>query len=250
MDPQQRLLLEASGEALARGGVAAGAQRVGAYVGIANSDYGALVQAHTSPGALHATSNALSVAAGRLAFVFGLQGQVYLALYNAVPHTLRGCTLAPSPVFPRLFRAAGPALSVDTACSASLLALHLAAQTLRHPAEAGVAQSAALVAGCHVQATPTSSAYVWSAGMLSPQGRCQVLDAEADGYVRGEAVVALVLQCASGGGQDAPASPLALLAGSAVNQDGRSSALTAPNGPAQQVRRAPWRRRRRAAAHE
>lgn len=69
---------------------------------------------------------------------------------------------------------------------------------------------------------------------------CQVLDANADGYVRGEAVVAMVLgaRCSETSGRSGAAPPshlgLLLLLGSAVNQDGRSSALTAPNGPAQQ----------------
>ena len=67
------------------------------------------------------------------------------------------------------------------------------------------------------------------AGMLSPTGRSKTLDASADGYVRGEAVGALILQVADGGG----ARGSALLAAT-VNQDGRSSAsLMAPNGPAQ-----------------
>ena len=74
------------------------------------------------------------------------------------------------------------------------------------------------------------------AGMLTADGRCKTLDAAADGYVRGEAVVSIVLQ--SGGAVaagSAGSAALCLLAGSAVNQDGRSSTLTAPNGPAQQA---------------
>ena len=67
--------------------------------------------------------------------------------------------------------------------------------------------------------------------MLSPEGRCKTLDASADGYVRAEACGTFVLSTAT-----ATSSHLiALLSGTAVNQDGRSSSLTAPNGPAQQV---------------
>ncbi|KAG1670729.1 hypothetical protein FOA52_013956 [Chlamydomonas sp. UWO 241] len=80
------------------------------------------------------------------------------------------------------------------------------------------------------------------AGMLSPEGRCKTLDAGADGYVRSEAAAVLALTTinadsdgrggSSGGGVGGY---IAILCGSAVNQDGRSSALTAPSGPAQQA---------------
>ena len=74
--------------------------------------------------------------------------------------------------------------------------------------------------------------------------RCAVLDASADGYVRGEGAVTLLVrpwQASASGSctvQHEPGSPSAILTladGSAVNQDARSSSLTAPNGPAQQA---------------
>ena len=68
--------------------------------------------------------------------------------------------------------------------------------------------------------------------MLAADGRCKTLDAAADGYVRGEAIGALLLRAVQQAGS--AASALALFCGSAVNQDGRSSSLTAPNGPSQQ----------------
>ena len=73
------------------------------------------------------------------------------------------------------------------------------------------------------------------AGMLTADGRCKTLDASADGYVRGEAFVSIVLQSSvAGATHSKDSTALCVLAGSAVNQDGRSSTLTAPNGPAQQ----------------
>lgn len=70
--------------------------------------------------------------------------------------------------------------------------------------------------------------------MLSPYGRCRALDAAADGYVRGETVITVVLATADVAAAS-PSSGLGVLVrGSAINQDGRSSSLTAPNGPAQQ----------------
>jgi acyl transferase domain-containing protein len=69
--------------------------------------------------------------------------------------------------------------------------------------------------------------------MLAPDGRCKTLDATADGYVRAEALSAVLLHRLSSA-SEAPAWAAAVVAASAVNQDGRSSALTAPSGPAQQ----------------
>lgn len=111
---------------------------------------------------------------------------------------------------------------------ALLLALFLTAFRLSHRA-----------AGVKLILTPHTSAMFNRAGMLCASGRCKTLDTAADGYVRGEALVSLVLQqlqpaVAAGGTGSAPAW-LCYLAGTAVNQDGRSSILTAPNGPAQQA---------------
>ena len=68
-------------------------------------------------------------------------------------------------------------------------------------------------------------------------GRCKSFDASGDGYGRGEGFNAVVLRERSpdSATTTAGAPVLALVQGSAVNQDGRSSSLTAPNGPAQQV---------------
>lgn len=73
--------------------------------------------------------------------------------------------------------------------------------------------------------------------MLAPDGRCKTLDISADGYVRAENCVVLLLCTANKSASGQPDSPVPLMVticGSAVNQDGRSSSLTAPNGPAQQ----------------
>ena len=152
----------------------------------------------------------------------------------------------------------GPAISVDTACSSSLVAAHTAAGNIFN----GVTTSG-LSAGAGLLLSPDTTgeldlmlsicrffnaecmlpnklascrcllyaAMFQKAGMLAADGRCKSLDAAADGYVRGEAVGALLMQAAEAAGTLVP---LALFSGSAVNQDGRSSSLTAPNGPAQQ----------------
>ncbi len=77
--------------------------------------------------------------------------------------------------------------------------------------------------------------------VLWPLCRCRVLDASADGYVRGEGVYAILMAPAAAAadgpgstGSSSSSRPVAVIRGTAVNQDGRSSSLTAPNGPAQQ----------------
>eukprot|EP00964_Phaeocystis_antarctica_P003148 scaffold1674_cov66-Phaeocystis_antarctica.AAC.1 len=67
--------------------------------------------------------------------------------------------------------------------------------------------------------------------MTSAGGRCHTFDDRADGYVRGEACGAVVLQPAPG----AAAGRTVAFCGSAVRQDGRSASLTAPNGTAQRA---------------
>jgi acyl transferase domain-containing protein/acyl carrier protein len=119
-------------------------------------------------------------------------------------------------------------VSVDTACSSSLVGAHMARLSMASTTGGCVA---ALAAGVKLILTPETSAMFNRAGMLTADGRCKTLDAAADGYVRGEAVVAMVLQRA--GSSIVTAAAVAIV-GSAVNQDGRSSTLTAPNGPAQQ----------------
>lgn len=132
MDPQQRLLLEVGFELLSGGGGAgrgrddAAGRRTGCYVGISTPDYSDLKKAHAPIGVYSATGSALSVASGRLSFIFGLKG---------------------------------PSVSVDTACSSSLVGAHSAARAL-----AAGDCTAALVLGVKVILTPSLSAMFTKAG--------------------------------------------------------------------------------------
>ena len=99
MDPQQRLLLQTALGAFPHGAAAVRGRAVGAYVGIGTSDYNTLMQQTNVPfNAFSFTAGSASVASGRLSFAFGLQG---------------------------------PTASIDTACSASLVAAHMACQSFR-----------------------------------------------------------------------------------------------------------------------
>ncbi len=201
LDPQHRLVLEAAWHALEDSGIdprSLKGSRTGVYLGISNSDYARLLEQGGPAGldAYFSTGTALNAAAGRVAYLLGLNG---------------------------------PAMAIDTACSSSLVALHLAMRSLR----LGETDSA-LTGGVNVIAAPSASIAVSRAHMLSPAGRCKVFSAEADGFVRAEGCGVLVLKRLADARRDGDRI-LAVLHGSAINQDGASSGLTAPNGRAQEA---------------
>ncbi len=199
MDPQQRLLLEVAWEAMEDAGLPASEMvgtRTGVFVGISTQDYFQERSAPESMSTYAGTGAAHSVAAGRVSYVFGLQGA---------------------------------AMAVDTACSSSLYALHHACQTLR----AGDAD-AALVGGVNLLLAPGGTVYFSKGRFMAPDGRCKTFDTKADGYVRSEGVGIVVLKRLSDAERDGDRI-LALVRGSALNQDGRSAGLTAPNGPSQEA---------------
>ena len=198
MDPQQRLLLEVAWEAFEDASIDVselGGTAAGVYLGLSNSDYGRMLLSDAGTiDPYSALGGTLSIAAGRISHLLNLRG---------------------------------PSLVVDTACSSSLVALHLACNSLRS-GETNIA----LVGGANLTLLPEGTIAFSKTRMLAADGKCKTFDQRADGYVRGEGCVCLVLKRLS----DARMSGdriHGLIAGSAVNQDGRSATVTAPNGPAQ-----------------
>jgi acyl transferase domain-containing protein/SAM-dependent methyltransferase len=198
MDPQHRLTLEVGWEALERAGYAPATLQhsaTGVFLGIGNIDYGRSALADLEHiDAYTASGNSPAMLAGRLSYVLGLHG---------------------------------PSLAVDTSCSSSLVAVHLACASLR-AGECNVA----LAGGVNLITSPESNIALSKAHMMAPDGHCKTFDEAADGYVRSEGCAVIVLRRLSDAMRDGDRI-LAVVRGSAVNHDGRSGGLTAPNGPAQ-----------------
>jgi polyketide synthase 12 len=198
MDPQQRLMLELGWEALEDAGIVPGrlrGSRTGVFVAVIWDDYAALVH-RAGPAAVTAhtlTGLHRSIIANRLSHTLGLRG---------------------------------PSLAVDTGQSSSLVAVHLAGESLRRGES-----SLALVGGVNLILAPDSTAASARFGGLSPDGRCRPFDAEANGYVRGEGGAVVVLEPLSQA--LAAGHPVrAVICGSAVNNDG-GGGLTVPDPRAQ-----------------
>ncbi|MFH8367682.1 beta-ketoacyl synthase N-terminal-like domain-containing protein [Streptomyces sp. NPDC018031] len=198
MDPQQRLLLELAWEALEHAGMpplGLAGSACGVFVGVGSDDYG----------------RRLLEDLPRIEPWTGI-GASLCATANRISHNLD---------------LRGPSLAVDTACSASLVGVHLARRSLLS-GETDVA----LAAGVNLIVAPGLSVTLDRAGATSPDGRSKPFDASADGYGRGEGAGVLVLKRLSDA-ERAGDRVLAVIRGSGVSQDGRTDGIMAPNGAAQ-----------------
>ncbi|MFV2119469.1 polyketide synthase, partial [Streptomyces sp. Act-28] len=200
MDPQQRLLLEVVWEALEDAGIpprGLAGDDTGVFVGIGSDDYGRrLLEDLPRIEAWTGIGSAMCAAANRISYALDLRG---------------------------------PSVAVDTACSASLVATHLACQSLR----AGESR-VALVGGVNLIVSPGLTLTLEAAGATAPDGRCKPFDASADGYGRGEGGAVLVLKRLADARRDGDR-VLAVIRGSHVSQDGRTNGIMAPSGTAQQA---------------
>lgn len=193
-DPQQRILLELAWECIEDAGILPSKLKgtnTGVFIGASNNDYSRLIQeAKLDLPAHYAIGSSLAVLANRLSYFLDLNG---------------------------------PSLLIDTACSSSLVAVHNALQSLR----SGECETA-LIGGVNFICHPSLSIAYHKAGMLSHDGRCKVFDARANGYVRAEGAVVMLLKPLKDAIRDKD-NIHAVIKGSAVNHGGLAAGLTVPN---------------------
>jgi acyl transferase domain-containing protein len=191
MDPQARLLLETVFEALEDAGITINqlkGSNTAVYAGQMVADY-EQVQARDldSMASYHATGTSRALLSNRISYFFDWHG---------------------------------PSVTIDTACSSSLVAVHQAVQQLR------TGQSrVAIVAGVNMILDPHCFAAESTLHMLSPEGRCRMWDASANGYGRGEGIAAVVLKTLSDAESDGDTIEC-IIRETGVNQDGKTQGIT------------------------
>ncbi|KAK8072648.1 hypothetical protein PG996_005996 [Apiospora saccharicola] len=195
MDPSQRKLLEVVYEAFENGGEtweSISNSRTGVYIGNFALDH-ILIQARDweSPKSHAATGADTSFLANRISHVFNLHG---------------------------------PSLAINTACSSSMYALHMAVSAIRNGDCDG-----AIVAAANWITDPSMQFVLDKLGALSPTSRCHTFDASADGYARGEGYAAIYLKKSSIAILEQL--PIrAMIRGTAINANGRTGEVS--HGPA------------------
>lgn len=197
MDPQLRLLLELTHEAVVDAGLNPAelrGSRTGVYVGVSNSETEELWT--SDPDKING---------------YALTGCCRAMFPNRISYT---------------FDLKGPSYAIDTACSSSMFALAQAVAAMR----AGQCD-AAVVAGANLCLKPATSLNFHRLSMLSPEGRCAAFDAGGRGYVRSEAVVAVLLQR-----RGAARRVYATVRGARMNTDGaKEQGITFPSGAVQRA---------------
>lgn len=199
MDPQERLFLQCAWETLEDAGYTRAAlthTSAGVFVGVMYSEYQLYAAERTAGGEPTVLGASAATIANRVSYVCGLNG---------------------------------PSLAVDSMCSSSLTAIHLACESLR----AGSC-AVALAGGVNLTLHPNKYLTLSQGHFTSSTGRCESFGRGGDGYVPGEGVGAVLLKplsCALADGDHI----YATIRGSALNHGGKTNGYTVPNPHAQRA---------------
>ncbi|TVY39720.1 Reducing polyketide synthase [Lachnellula subtilissima] len=201
MDPQQRIMLETSYHALENAGLTidkCSGSKTSVYTATFTDDYKSMLQQDPEQLPKYAaTGLSGSMLANRVSWFFNLRG---------------------------------PSMNLDSACSSSLSALHVACQDLLN----GTSKMA-LVGGCNLVFHPDFMLIMSNMSFMSPDSRCWSFDHRANGYARGDGFGVVVLKKLSDALQDGD-TIRAVIRATGLNQDGRTTGgITQPNGEAQQL---------------
>ncbi|WP_341720547.1 amino acid adenylation domain-containing protein [Micromonospora sp. FIMYZ51] len=199
LDPHERLFLECAHHVLEDAGYTAEllnrtSGRVGVFAGVMYQDYQLYGAQAQERGQAVALSGSASSVSNRVSYCYGFTG---------------------------------PSLSVDTMCSSSLTAIHLACEAIRS-GQCG----AAIAGGVNLTAHPNKYLMLAQRGYLSSDGRCRSFGAGGDGYVPGEGVGAVLLKPLAQALADRDHIH-AVINGTAVNHGGRTNGYTVPSPVAQ-----------------
>ncbi|OAQ66822.1 hybrid PKS/NRPS enzyme [Pochonia chlamydosporia 170] len=191
-DPQHRIALQLAYQAVQQSGyfgVPEFNKHIGVYVGHANTDYEHNVRSYPA-NAYSATGNLKSLLAGKISHYFGWTG---------------------------------PSLTLDTACSSSSVAVHLACRAILSGEING-----ALAGGVNILTSPEWYHNLAGASFLSPTGQCKSFDARGDGYCRGEGSGMVFLKKLSAALADGD-QVLGVVASTSVLQNQNCTPITVPN---------------------
>jgi acyl transferase domain-containing protein/acyl carrier protein len=189
-DPQHRIFLECAWEAIENAGyeAASSKHRIGVYAGAAASTY--FLKIYEDPGLAAAT------------------GDFQIGIANNTDHLATRVSYK--------LNLKGPSFSVQTGCSASLVAVHVACQALLDY-ECDMALAGGISIGANAG---KKSGYLYQEGaILSPDGHCRTFDAKARGTVAGNGVGIVVLRRLADAVADGD-NILVVIKGSAINNDG------------------------------
>ncbi len=204
MDPQERLFLQHAWMAIEDAGYTRAALQlpdvhdlpgqVGVYVGLMYTEYQMFGAAALANGRRIGVASSAGSIANRVSYLLNLHG---------------------------------PSMTLDTMCSSSLSAIHLACQDLKQGRT-----SLALAGGVNVTIHPNKY-FVLSAGQfISGDGHCQSFGEGGDGYIPGEGVGVAVLKRLSDAKRDGD-HIYGVIRGSALNHGGKTNGYTVPNPQAQ-----------------
>ncbi len=194
-DPQERLFLQAAWEVVEDAGyIPDDLDNVGVYVGVMHGDY-AMLGSDSLNSSRFTLSNAIhSSIANRVSYVMNFDG---------------------------------PCMSIDTMCSSSTTAIHLACESIRNGES-----SFAIAGGANLNLHPYKYISLSNSGFISAQGKCASFGEGADGYVPSEGIGAILLKPLSKAKEDGD-HIYGVIRSTAINHGGRANGYYVPNPKSQ-----------------